>query len=68
LVIPFDHYQIENNKVISGEVCYGRGLSFTINLIKYVKLVIIPSKGIMHKILVKISSSNPKGICVLGTV
>jgi len=47
--MPFDHYQIENNKVISGEVCYGRGLSFTINLIKYIKLVIIPSKGIIHK-------------------
>ena len=56
LVIPFDHYQIVNNKVISGEVCYGRGLSFTISLIKYIKLAIIPSKGIIHKILVKISS------------
>jgi len=43
-------------------------MQFTVSLMKYLKLAVISSKGIIHKILVKISSSNPEGIYILGSV
>jgi hypothetical protein len=38
----------QKHKYIIGRVCYGRGVSFTIGVIKYIKLAIIPNKGIVH--------------------
>jgi hypothetical protein len=38
----------QKHKYIMRNVCYGRDLSFTINMIKYIKSPVIPNKGIIN--------------------
>jgi hypothetical protein len=39
----------QKHKYVLGNVFYGRDLFFTVSVIKYIKLAIIPKKGIISK-------------------